>query len=487
MSGFFMRLFFNNVGVIGLLSACRCATGSNHFCIFDMPSKSSPFLRLLPMGLISSRGSARAVDDVLVKKPMSRSSAPKVEPRVALITDDELLGARWSGRDLMLSLQDRNIAAKLFVQTKHSFDEDVRQVAAFKGRDRLGRWLNAMEERLSLQSVLPPWSMWLKRRASFRKANIVHLHVSHTGLIGLPWLPSLVGRKKLLITLHDAWPATGHCAHPAGCLKYQTGCGACPDLSTPFAMRADRTALMMRIKRRAYLQAKAHLHVTTDHMAAIVKTSAATAGLPYSKIPLGVKTQIFKPGDAERARLALRVLPASQMVIGLRATPEPGGGLALAIEALCRAASHIAITVLAFQGTGSLEVLRPHLQVIHLGDLQDAALVQAYQAMDVLLMPSSRESFGFAALEAMACGVPPVVFEGTSMQELLGDARCGYLVPSGHAASLSQTLVDAQQDRLGRCWRAGQARARACRDYSHQRYEDEIVDLYERLLVQPEG
>jgi glycosyltransferase involved in cell wall biosynthesis len=419
-------------------------------------------------------------------QPASRAPSKAVEPRVALITDDELIGQRWSGRDLMLGLHDRDIAASLFVQTKHSTDPEVKAIAAFKGRDRVNQWLAAAEARFSLQSVLFPWSAWMGRQASFRQANIVHLHLFHTEFLGLPWLPSLVGDKKLLITLHDAWPATGHCAHPAGCAKYQTGCGACPDLASPFAMRVDRTALMMRIKRRAYLKAHAHLHVTTDEMARIVKTSQATAGLPYSKIPLGVATQRFKPGDAQRARHALRVQHTSQMVIGLRATSEPGGGLQEAIEALQKMAQHVPITVLTFHKGPELEALQSRMQVIPCDDLYDEpALVQAYQAMDVFLMPSRRESFGFAALEAMACGVPPVVFEGTAMHELLGDARCGYLVPRDNAEALADTLLDAQRDRLDRCWRSGQARARACRDYSRQRYEDEMVDLYKRLLTHP--
>jgi glycosyltransferase involved in cell wall biosynthesis len=454
------------------------------FPALDMPSKPSRLPRHSGMSTTFQREPVRSQDEGLIwAQPASRSASKAIEPRVALITDDELMGHRWNGRDLMLSLRDRDIAANLFVQTKHSTDPDVKAIAAFKARGRMNQWLAAAEARFSLQSVLFPWSAWIGRQASFRKANIVHLHLFHTEFLGLPWLPSLVGDKKLLITLHDAWPATGHCAHPAGCAKYQTGCGACPDLASPFAMRVDRTALMMRIKRRAYLKAHAHLHVTTDEMARIVKTSQATAGLPYSKIPLGVATQRFKPGDVGRARQVLGVQHTSQLVIGLHATSEPGGGLQQAVEALRKLAQHVPITVLAFHKSDELQTLQSHMQVIkHHDSHHETALIQAYQAMDVFLMPSTRESFGFEALEAMACGVPPVVFEGTAMHELLGDARCGYLVPRDNAEALADTLLDACRDRLDRCWRSGQARARACRDYSRQRYEDEMVDLYRRLL-----
>ncbi len=49
----------------------------------------------------------------------------------------------------------------------------------------------------------------------------------------------------------------------------------------------------------------------------------------------------------------------------------------------------------------------------------------------VLLMPSELESFGLAALEAMACGVPPVATRVGGVPELIDDGITGFLEPVG--------------------------------------------------------
>src|SRR3990172_8297052 len=47
---------------------------------------------------------------------------------------------------------------------------------------------------------------------------------------------------------------------------------------------------------------------------------------------------------------------------------------------------------------------------------------------DVLLLPSDVESFGLAALEGMACGVPPVCSRVGGIPEVVTDGVEGYLV-----------------------------------------------------------
>jgi len=65
---------------------------------------------------------------------------------------------------------------------------------------------------------------------------------------------------------------------------------------------------------------------------------------------------------------------------------------------------------------------------------------------DVLLLPSELESFGLAALEAMACGVPPVATDVGGVSELVTHGEDGYLEAVGdvaaQAARVSELLND---------------------------------------------
>jgi N-acetyl-alpha-D-glucosaminyl L-malate synthase BshA len=66
---------------------------------------------------------------------------------------------------------------------------------------------------------------------------------------------------------------------------------------------------------------------------------------------------------------------------------------------------------------------------------------------DILLMPSALESFGLAALEAMACKVPSVATRVGGVPELIDDGVTGLLYPVGDIASMSQGALGLLRDR----------------------------------------
>jgi L-malate glycosyltransferase len=64
----------------------------------------------------------------------------------------------------------------------------------------------------------------------------------------------------------------------------------------------------------------------------------------------------------------------------------------------------------------------------------------------VLLMPSDMEAFGLAALEAMACGVPPVGTRIGGVPELIDDGVDGFLEPVGDVAAQAARVVSLLTD-----------------------------------------
>ena len=64
----------------------------------------------------------------------------------------------------------------------------------------------------------------------------------------------------------------------------------------------------------------------------------------------------------------------------------------------------------------------------------------------VLLLPSELESFGLAALEAMACGVPPVATDGGGLPELITSGVDGYLEAAGDVAAQSARVIELLTD-----------------------------------------
>jgi D-inositol-3-phosphate glycosyltransferase len=74
-----------------------------------------------------------------------------------------------------------------------------------------------------------------------------------------------------------------------------------------------------------------------------------------------------------------------------------------------------------------------------------------YSAADAFLMPSRTESFGLAALEAQACGVPVVAAAVGGLRYVVRDRRSGFLVdgddPARYASRLLQILGDTELSR----------------------------------------
>jgi L-malate glycosyltransferase len=66
---------------------------------------------------------------------------------------------------------------------------------------------------------------------------------------------------------------------------------------------------------------------------------------------------------------------------------------------------------------------------------------------DILLMPSELESFGLAALEAMACKVPSIATRVGGVPELIDDGETGLLYPVGDVDAMASGALSLLKDR----------------------------------------
>ena len=75
-------------------------------------------------------------------------------------------------------------------------------------------------------------------------------------------------------------------------------------------------------------------------------------------------------------------------------------------------------------------------RVFFLGKLKNP--LEALSISDLFLLPSESESFGLAALEAMACGVPVVATETGGLPEVIRHGVSGMLAPIGAVEKMAE-------------------------------------------------
>jgi N-acetyl-alpha-D-glucosaminyl L-malate synthase BshA len=111
--------------------------------------------------------------------------------------------------------------------------------------------------------------------------------------------------------------------------------------------------------------------------------------------------------------------------------------------------------------------------VLFLGE-QDL-VIPLLSASDVFLLPSEQESFGLAALEAMACGLPVVASRVGGLPEVIEDNVSGCLRPMDDIPAMAQAVILLLKDDGTR-----RRMARAAERVAHERYCDRhVVPMYE--------
>jgi N-acetyl-alpha-D-glucosaminyl L-malate synthase BshA len=109
------------------------------------------------------------------------------------------------------------------------------------------------------------------------------------------------------------------------------------------------------------------------------------------------------------------------------------------------------------------------------------AIEEILSVSDLFLMPSESESFGLAALEAMACKVPAITSNAGGLPELNINGFCGYMSDVGDVEDMAQKAISILEDDdvLNRFKENAFSRAK---DFDLKKVLPEYVNFYNQVI-----
>lgn len=337
--------------------------------------------------------------------------------------------------------------------------------------------------------------------------DLVHLHNLHGRYFDLRALPAIARRAPAILTLHDMWLLTGHCAHAFGCDRWERGCGACPDLRIYPSIPRDGSAANWRRKRDLVAACRVRIAAPCAWLLERARRSHLAPSIEEARlIPHGVDLRVFAPGDRGAARRAL----------GL---PERGAVVLVLADGLRRDSMWRDAETLrgALARLGERRGAEPPLVVAlgatapdeRFGDVtvrhapyaaEPEELARHYQAADLFLYAARADTFPTTILESLACGTPVVATAvGGIPEQIHGhlpaggpeaasgllpggpDEATGVLTPAGDAEALGGAAAAVLADRPHRERLARNAARDARSRFDAERMIGAYVDWYREI------
>jgi glycosyltransferase involved in cell wall biosynthesis len=182
-------------------------------------------------------------------------------------------------------------------------------------------------------------------------------------------------------------------------------------------------------------------------------------------------------------------LPKNSQIILMLAVYEPRKGHAFIIRAMEKVVRRVPTAKLLICGDGTQEEVDAVRRVCDVSSASHHIVLQGHRRdlgnllaqASILVLPSqSQESFGYAAVEAMASACPVIVTDVGGLPEVVDDGCCGFVVPREDVSVLSERIAALLEDEDLRK-RMGAAGIQRYRDlFSSSRMATQYFNLLER-------
>ena len=217
-----------------------------------------------------------------------------------------------------------------------------------------------------------------------------------------------------------------------------------------------------------------------------------------ASIPNTINTHLFRKQDKQLARRRLNLPDDKQLILFVaQSVSDPRKGmhhLTAALNKLCEVNPQTKnnTEVVLLGGKADNLITQLPLKTHCLGYLAQANdIINAYNAADIFVLPSTEDNLPNTIMEAMACGVPCVGFNIGGIPEMIDHLKSGYVAHADFdngsvqvdtddmAAGLQWMLYEANRTQL-----SANALEKVHTTYAHQHVAGLYIQQYEQLLLE---
>lgn len=351
-------------------------------------------------------------------------------------------GAGIAGHNLHKALARFGVESSMLVKDRLTDDPSV---AELRGLDRVQKWVRPAFRLIGLNNIhtfSPVRMLW---HPFFKGSDILHFHNIHNGYFNYLAFPLLRRLRPCVITLHDMWYFTGHCAYSFDCERWLSGCGSCPYRDSYPRIYLDNTGLEYRLKKWSFNH-ESFVFVSPSKWLADLARSSLIGDARIVHVPNGIDLSEYHPMNKLEARKELG-LPMKGLVIGFashwlgegrKGFGQVGNVLTEVKGAIKRDVFLATLGHIDSDFVSSIPILARHFGF----DRSPEFKRKFFSALDLLILPTLVDNFPLVIQEALACGTPVVSNRVGGVPELVIEGATGALALAGDAPSLARAVVE---------------------------------------------
>jgi len=311
------------------------------------------------------------------------------------------------------------------------------------------------------------------------RPDVVHIHNVHGYFLHYPMLLNYLQESGIPViwTVHDCWLYTGHCYYysAAGCDKWKTGCGHCPQKRAfPASWLVDASARNWKKKQEAFARMDRLTIVPVSDWIRREMQDSYLKDKPFQVIHNGIDLSVFRPeaGADEPVRPGTTILGVATLWHEEKGFPDM-----VRLAGMLREDEHLILV--GRMSEEQKQRLPENVQVVARTE-NVGKLAALYAGATAFVNPTWQDNYPTVNLEAIACGTPVVTYRtGGSVEAITPET--GYIVEQGDVEGILEKVraiaAASREEYRARC------RAHALAHFRKEDCYQQYIQLYENLTV----